>query len=267
MTDRGLNDGLTGKRAIVCGSSQGIGRACAMRFARLGAGVTLVARDEAALMRVRDELPADQNQQHHVLVADFTQPQVLKEKIHDHLRRSSPVQILLNNTGGPPHGKLIETDAEAFLQAMNMHVVCNHVLVQALLSGMKEAGYGRVINIISTSVKEPIPGLGVSNTTRWAVAAWAKTLSRELAPLGITVNNILPGFTDTARLDSLFEAKAEAEGVSKEQVKQASIEKIPAGRLAHPDEIAAAAGFLASAAAAYVNGINLPVDGGRLASM
>ncbi len=258
---------LTGKRAIVCGSSQGIGRACALRFAQLGASVTLLSRDEAALTRVCGGLPADQQQLHHVVVADFTDPPALKERVMAHLTKVGPVQILLNNTGGPPHGALIETDPQVFLRALTMHVVCNQTLVQAVLPGMKAAGYGRVINIISTSVKEPIPGLGVSNTTRWAVASWAKTLSRELAPLGVTVNNVLPGFTDTARLDALFEAKSKAGGISKDEVKRLSIEKIPAGRLASADEIGAAAGFLASPAASYINGINLPVDGGRLASL
>ncbi|MFQ5429755.1 MAG: SDR family oxidoreductase [Phycisphaerae bacterium] len=262
------NDGsLAGRSALVCGGSQGIGRACAVRLAQLGATVTVVARDHAALTRVRDALPSDERQRHQVLVADFTRPEVLAEKIAAHLEQAGPIQILLNNTGGPPHGLLVEADPQAFVQAITMHVVCNQILLQTLLPGMKAAGYGRIINIISTSVKEPIPGLGISNTTRWAVAAWAKTLSRELAPLGITVNNVLPGYTDTARLDALFEAKSKAEGVPKEAVKRASIEKIPAGRLAAPEEIAAAVGFLASPAAAYINGINLPVDGGRLASL
>lgn len=259
--------GLAGKRALVCGSSQGIGRACAMRFAQLGAEVTLVARDSAALERVRSELCTEGGQTHRVVAANFTEPEVLKERIAAHIAETGPVQILLNNTGGPPHGAIIDVDAQVFLKAATMHVVCNHLLVQAVTPGMKEAGFGRIINIISTSVKEPIPGLGVSNTTRWAVASWAKTLSRELAPFGITVNNLLPGYTDTARLASLFEAKAEAGGISQERVRKECIEKIPTGRLASPDEIAAGAGFLASPAASYVNGINLPVDGGRLACL
>lgn len=258
---------LSGRRAIACGSTQGIGRACAMRFARLGAEVTLVARDEAALARVRDELPDDDGQSHRFVTADFTDPDALQERIEAHLHETGPVHVLLNNTGGPPHGPIILADPRAFLDAIRMHVVCNQILVQAVLPGMKAAGGGRIINIISTSVKEPIPGLGVSNTTRWAVAAWAKTTAGELAPFGITVNNLLPGYTDTARLGSLIAAKASASGKSEEQVRADMVGRIPMGRLAGPDEIAAAAGFLASPAASYITGINLPVDGGRLASL
>ena len=258
---------LAGKRAIACGSTRGIGRACAMRFAELGAAVTLVARDETALRRVCDSLPADHQQKHGFVVADFSEPESLKVVICGHLQEAGPVHILLNNTGGPPHGAIVETEPSAFLKAMTMHVVCNQILVQAVLPSMKQEGYGRVINIISTSVKEPIPGLGVSNTTRWAVAAWAKTTAGELARFGITVNNVLPGYTDTARLGSLISAKAEAGGLSEEQVKKAMIDRIPAGRLARPEEIAAAAGFLASPSASYITGINVPVDGGRLSSM
>ncbi len=258
---------LSGRRAIACGSTQGIGRACAMRFARLGAEVTLVAREEKALARVREELPTDDGQTHRFVVADFTEPDTLKSKIEAHLRETGPVHILLNNTGGPPHGPVVETDPQAFVRAISMHVVCNQILVQAVLPGMKAARNGRIINIISTSVKEPIPGLGVSNTTRWAVAAWAKTTAGELAPFGITVNNLLPGYTNTARLGSLIAAKAKAGDVSEERVKTDMVGRIPMGRLANPDEIAAAAGFLASPAASYITGINLPVDGGRLASL
>lgn len=262
-----LDYSLAGKHAVVCGSSQGIGRACAIRFARLGAEVTLMARDESALKQVHGVLSTDQGQRHRCLVADFTDPQAVKETITGHISEAGTVQILVNNTGGPPHGPIVDTDPQAFIKAISMHVVCNQILLQAVLPGMREEKYGRVINIISTSVKEPIPGLGVSNTTRWAVAAWAKTTAGELAGFGITVNNVLPGFTDTARLASLFEAKAKAGGSSEEQVKKDAIAKIPARRLASPDEIAAAAGFLASPAASYITGINLPVDGGRLASM
>ncbi|MCG8405262.1 MAG: SDR family oxidoreductase [Phycisphaerales bacterium] len=258
---------LTEKHAIVCGSSQGIGLACATRLAQLGAEVTLLARDESALKQVRDTLATDNRQKHRCLIADFSEPRSVEEAITHHLGEAGPVQILVNNTGGPPHGPIVETEPQAFVKAISMHVVCNQILLQAVLPGMKEHGYGRVINIISTSVKEPIPGLGVSNTTRWAVAAWAKTTAGELAKFGITVNNVLPGYTDTARLASLISAKADAGGLSEEQVKKDMIGKIPTGRLAEPGEIAAAAGFLASPAASYITGINLPVDGGRLASM
>lgn len=259
--------GLAGKRAIACGSTQGIGKACAMQFARLGAEVTLIARDEGALERVRKELPTGEGQQHRAICADFDDLVALKEKVARVLADGGPVHVLLNNSGGPPHGPITEARPEEFAKAFSRHVLCNQTLVQAVLPGMKAEQYGRIINIISTSVKEPIPGLGVSNTTRWAVAAWAKTTAGELAKFGITVNNILPGYTDTARLGELIKAKAKAGGTNEDVVKAEIVGRIPMGRLASAEEIAAAAGFLASAAASYVTGINLPVDGGRTGSL
>lgn len=258
---------LVSRRALVCGSTQGIGRACAMQFARLGATVTLVARDTAALERVCEELPRGDGQKHDWVCADFDQPDVLLAAVTKHLAATGDVHILLNNSGGPPQGPIIEARPQDFLKAFSRHVICNQMLFQTVLPGMKAAGYGRVINIISTSVKEPIPGLGISNTTRWAVAAWAKTTAGEVAKFGITVNNLLPGYTDTARLTELMNAKAKAGNLNVEAVKTDLIAKIPMGRLASADEIAAAAGFLASPAASYVTGINLPVDGGRTASL
>ncbi|HUN81569.1 MAG TPA: SDR family oxidoreductase [Phycisphaerae bacterium] len=258
---------LTGKHALVCGSTQGIGKACAMQFAELGASVTLFARDEAALKRVKNELPAGDGRAHSYLVADFNDPQRVAAEARRHIQETGPVHILLNNSGGPPHGPVTEATPQQFLDAFQRHVVCNQLLAQAVIPGMKQDRYGRIINIISTSVKEPIPGLGISNTTRWAVAAWAKTMAGELAPFGITVNNILPGFTATARIEELFKAKAKSSGVSEEQVRKEALARIPMGRLASADEIAAGAAFLASPAASYVTGINLPVDGGRTQSM
>lgn len=256
---------LAGKRAFVCGASQGIGRACAIELAKLGAGVTVVARDAAALREVVAQLPRKENQSHHFVAVDFAEPKAVHAKAVDHVREHGPIQILVNNTGGPPHGAIVDATPEQFLQAISSHVVCNQLLVQALLPGMKTSGYGRVVNIISTSVIAPIKGIGVSNTTRGAVANWGRTLAGELAPFGITVNNVLPGYTATARLQSLFKAKAEKAGTSAEAVQKQTIEAIPMGRLADPMEIAAVVGFLASPAASYVTGVNLPVDGGRTA--
>lgn len=251
----------------MCGSTQGIGKACAMELARLGASVTLVARNEEALAIAQRELPAPGGaaQKHRHLVADFTDWQALREKVAAHTAAHGPVHILINNTGGPPAGPAFEARPEEYLRGFQMHILCNQVLVQAAAPGMREAGYGRIINIISTSVIQPIRGLGVSNTIRGAVGNWARTLAAELAPFGITVNNILPGFTDTARLQSLFRGRAERSGTSIEEVREQALATIPARRLGRPEEIAAVAGFLATPAAAYVNGVNLPVDGGRLA--
>jgi len=256
---------LDGKRSLVCGGSQGIGRACAVELARLGSAVTVVARDEKALRNVVTELATVGGRDHQSIAVDFTDPSALQAKVAAHLKEVRAIHILVNNTGGPPHGALMEAKPEQFLQAISNHIVCSQLLVQTLLSGMKSSGYGRIVNIISTSVVAPIKGLGVSNTTRGAVANWGRTLAGELAPFGITVNNILPGYTATARLQSLFQAKAEKAGTSTKEIERQTIERIPMGRLAAPEEIAAAVGFLASPGASYLTGVNLPVDGGRTA--
>ncbi|HEX8040199.1 MAG TPA: SDR family oxidoreductase [Chryseosolibacter sp.] len=256
---------LKGKRAIVCGSTRGIGKAIAIELALLGAAVTLVARDEDALARVCEELPKAQAQRHEYLVADFNFPEQLRSVIDGYSQ--TMVHILVNNTGGPAAGKAIDANLEDFVKAFAAHLLCNQVLVQSLVPRMKEAGYGRIINVISTSVKIPIPGLGVSNTIRGAVANWAKTLSAELAPFGITVNNVLPGATLTDRLEQVLALKAGKSGKSVDELREQMISEIPSRRIAAPHEVAAAAAFLATPAAAYINGINLPVDGGRTGSL
>ncbi len=255
---------LSGKNALVCGSSQGIGRACAVEFARLGARVTLLARNRDALEAVRASLPGSG---HGVAVADFDDSAAVREAAARELARTGTFHVLLNNTGGPPGGPILEATPEDFLRAFRAHLVNNHLLVQAVVPGMKRAGYGRILNVISTSVKQPIPGLGVSNTIRGAVASWAKTLAMELGPFGITVNNLLPGFTRTKRLFSLLEDRARRANRPAAELESAWIAEIPAGRLGEPEELAAVAGFLASPAAAYVNGVSLPVDGGRTSAL
>jgi len=262
-----MNLSLEGRRALVCGSTQGIGKAAAVEIAALGAEVTLMARSEAKLAEVARELPVGHGQQHGHLAADFSKPEEVKARIEGAIDAARPFHILVNNTGGPPGGLAIDAEPEAFLDGFRAHVICNQILTRAVVPGMKSAGYGRIINIISTSVKQPIPGLGVSNTIRGAVASWAKTLAGELGGFGITVNNVLPGFTDTQRLTSLFTGKAEKTGTSLDEVRAAAIASIPAGRLGEPEELGAAIAFLASPAAGYINGINLPVDGGRLGTL
>ena len=257
-----MNLDLTGKRALVCGSSQGIGRAAAMELASMGASITLVARNEEKLQQVIEHLPADDTESHHYVVADFRHPEQLKTAIEEYLKDHS-IDILINNTGGPPAGLAIDAEPDSFLSAFNSHLICNQILVQAVVPGMKKEGFGRIINVISTSVKTPLAGLGVSNTIRGAVASWAKTLSFELGAFGITVNNILPGYTMTARLESLINNRSEKEGLTFDQIKNQMIESIPAGRIGDAEEIAAAIAFLASPAAGYISGVNLPVDGGR----
>ncbi len=259
-----MNTDLSGRRAIVCGSTQGIGRACAQELAELGASITLVARNEDKLKAVRDELPTPRQQEHHYLVADFQQPDFLKSKISDYVSNQSAVDILVNNTGGPASGLAYEAEIDAFRRAFEMHVFCNQILVQAVVPLMRQGGYGRIINIISTSVKEPIPGLGVSNTTRGAVANWAKTLSGELGQYDITVNNVLPGSTDTDRIWDLVRKRAASQTKSEAEVERDMKAAVPLRRFARPEEIAYAVAFLASPAAAYINGVNLTVDGGKM---
>jgi 3-oxoacyl-[acyl-carrier protein] reductase len=254
---------LKEKRAIVCGSSAGMGKACGIELASLGASVTLLARREAALQEVLEQLDTDSGQIHGYVVADMADLSGFTETIQEFVKANPPVHILINNSGGPDAGLLLGASLGEFQSAFSQHLLCFQVLVQSLLPGMREAGYGRVINIISTSVKEPIEGLGVSNSIRAAVANWAKTLSREVAPFGVTVNNILPGATDTERLRIFFESKAEQVGKSPEEVAKMVMSRIPLGRFAEPGEIASAVAFLSSPAASYITGINLPVDGGR----
>ncbi|MEM7038218.1 MAG: SDR family oxidoreductase [Bacteroidota bacterium] len=258
---------LREKHALVCGSTQGIGRAVAMELAALGANVTLLARNATKLEAVKVALPNDGSQTHSFFTADFARPSELRESLAAWKADAAPVHILINNTGGPPGGPAHRADVEEFRTAFNQHLVCNHTLVQALLDDMKTAGYGRVINVISTSVKQPLDNLGVSNTIRGAVANWAKTLANELGPHGITVNNVLPGATATERLFSIIRNKAAKAGSTEAEAGDKMKKAIPAGRFAQPEEVAAAIAFLASPAAAYINGINLPVDGGRTRSL
>ncbi len=255
---------LTGKRALVCGSTQGIGKAIAIQFAASGASVVLVARNEESLRAVLRAMPASKTQNHNFIVTDFSDPEGLRAKLNNFTTENPPVHILVNNTGGPKGGEIHKAETGEFEQAFRNHLICNQILVQAVYEGMKRENYGRIINIISTSVKQPIKNLGVSNTIRAAVANWSKTLSVELAPYGITVNNILPGATKTERLYSIFEARSKASGKSVDEIKDEFLSEIPAGRFGEPEEPAYAAAFLASPMAGYINGINLPVDGGRL---
>jgi 3-oxoacyl-[acyl-carrier protein] reductase len=275
-----MNIDLSNKNALVCGSTQGIGRATAIELASLGANVTLMARNEDKLRKICDMLPnkgqnhqyltadfSHPQQNHQYLTADFSHPQQVKGAIEKFLDANEGIHILVNNTGGPPGGKAFEADPEEYRVAFNLHLISNQVLAQALIPFMKEANYGRIINIISTSVKIPINGLGVSNTIRGAVANWSKTLANELGEYGITVNNVLPGSTKTARLDSIFETKAKNLDTSVEEVSEAARKGIPARRFAEAEEVAYAIAFLSSSSAAYINGVNLPVDGGRTGSL
>jgi 3-oxoacyl-[acyl-carrier protein] reductase len=252
---------LKGKTAVICGSTQGIGLAIAKELALSGANCVLLARNETSLQKTVELLDTSKGQQHAYALADFSHKQEVKATIEKIVQQKT-VHILINNTGGPAPGAITDATTDSFSNAFQQHIINNQVLVQAVLPGMKEAGYGRIINIISTSVKIPITNLGVSNTIRAATAAWAKTLSLEVAQYGITVNNILPGYTKTQRLDSLLTANATKQNITKEELAKRMQEQIPARRFGEPEEIAAVATFLASPAASYVNGTSIPVDGG-----
>ena len=254
---------LTGKHALVGGGSQGIGRAAAIELARLGAHVTVLARSREALEATIAALPRVHAAQEHAwLAVDMTDSADLRARV-EAAATAHPVHILVNNSGGPPAGPAHAAAAPAFLAAFEQHLLANHALLQAVLPGMRGAGYGRVVNVISTSVKEPIRNLGVSNTVRGAVASWAKTLATELAPEGITVNNVLPGFTRTARLDGLIAGKMKSSGASEDAVAAGMKSVVPMGRFADAAEVAAAIAFLASPAASYITGVSIAVDGGR----
>ena len=258
-----LDLNLSGKAALVCGSSQGIGKAIAMELADLGASVTLLARNAETLAAAKAELNTSAGQTHQILTADFFDPSNVEEAINTHIDAGNRYDILVNNTGGPAPGPAHTSTAEAYRIGFNQHLVNNQTLVQALLPGMKEGGSGRIINVISTSVRQPIPNLGVSNTVRGAVASWAKTLSSELGPMGITVNNVLPGATNTVRLSAIFENKAAKTGKSVEEVAEAEKNTIPLRRFGEPEELAGLVAFLASPAGAYISGTSIAVDGGR----
>ena len=261
-----MNLNLSNRNALVCGSSQGIGKATAVALAKMGANITLMARNEAKLQAVLSELDTSQGQCHSYACADFSNLEKVKYAVQSIISDKN-IHILINNTGGPSGGSITDASTDAFESAFQMHVVCNQILAKAVTPGMKTDGFGRVVNIISTSVKIPIAGLGVSNTIRGAVASWAKTMANELGQFGITVNNVLPGFTDTNRLKSLITKKAENHGVSEEQIANEMKAQIPAARFAEAEEVANAAAFLCSPAAAYINGINVPVDGGRTGAL
>lgn len=254
---------LKGLHAVVCGSTQGIGKSTAIALAKNGASVTLVARNEEKLASVLSELTP--HPQHDYVAADFSKPEMLQEKITDWAKQKT-AHILINNTGGPKGGLIISASTDEFLAAFQQHLICNHIMVQALWQGMKAANYGRIINVISTSVKQPLDGLGVSNTVRGAVANWSKTLANELGQYNITVNNVLPGATNTARLKAIAASKSDGSQEINHILNKMG-QQSPMKRIAEASEIAAAITFLASPAASYINGINVPVDGGRTKSL
>lgn len=261
-----MNLSLEGRNAIICGGSQGIGYAIAEELALMGANCILLARNEENLRVASSQLDISIRQTHSFHAIDFNDQPAIKELIKK-ITSEQNIHILINNSGGPAAGPIVEATEEQFLQAFNQHLIINHILTKAVIEGMKKDGYGRIINIISTSVRIPLKNLGVSNTTRGAVASWAKSMSNELGQFGITVNNVLPGFTRTKRLESLIENTAKRGKVLVDIVEKNMMEEVPMKRFGEASEIAALAAFLATPAAAYVNGTSIPVDGGRTGSI
>ncbi len=261
-----MNLSLENKTAIICGSTQGIGLASAIELANLGATCILMARNEQSLKEAIQQLDNSFNQQHSYLVADFDNVENVKEVITNFVINHE-VQILINNTGGPNAGLISTAKEEDFINTFNRHLICNHILTQAVIQSMKAAGYGRIINIISTSVKIPLPNLGVSNTIRGAVASWSKTMANELGQFNITVNNVLPGATSTGRLKSIIQNNANKKSIAINEVEEEMKKEIPMKRFGEPNELGNVVAFLASPAASYINGVNIPVDGGRTGSM
>lgn len=261
-----MTSSLEGRHALVCGASRGIGRATAVALARQGAQVTALARSEDRLRELLPELLDAGAPAARALAADLDDRDELDARLADHLDAHGTIHIVINNTGGPPAGPILDAADEDFLVAFGRHVLAAHRILKRVLPGMRDAEYGRFVQVLSTSVREPIPNLGVSNTMRAAVASWAKTLSRELPP-GVTINNVLPGFTDTQRLQSIAEGAMKRTGKTYDEVFAGWMAQTPEGRLGLPDELAAVIAFLASPAAGFVRGATLPVDGGRLRSI
>jgi 3-oxoacyl-[acyl-carrier protein] reductase len=257
---------LKNRFAVVCGSTQGIGLASAIELSKQGATCILMARNEASLKQALQHLYTGEKQQHSYLVADFDNPKSVKEVIEKFVADNA-VHILINNSGGPASGPITEANEEDFINTFNRHLICNHILTKAVVPSMKKEGYGRIVNIISTSVKIPLPNLGVSNTIRGAVASWAKTMANELGQFNITVNNVLPGATKTQRLETIITNNAGKKNVAVADVEKEMMKEIPMKRFAEPEELANVVAFLASPAASYVNGVSIPVDGGRTGSI
>ena len=262
-----MNLDLTHKTALVCGASQGLGLAVATELALLGANVIISSRNENKLQQAIKYLDTSKAQQHSYLVMDLSNPDEVKKVICSYLEKVSPIHILINNAGGPPSTPMIETDAAEIEKAFRTHVITSHILAQWLVPGMQAAGFGRIVNIVSTSVKQPINGLGISNLVRAAVANWGKTLANEISGGGITINNVLPGYTNTERMEYMLDKRANEKGIEKENMFKRITASIPVGRVGEPAELGAAVAFLCSPAAAYINGINFTVDGGQTGSL
>lgn len=253
---------LNNKRALVCGASKGIGFAIAKKFSELGASVTLSSSNEDNLKQAVSKL--NNTDKHDYFAVDFNDYKLVEQTVKNLIDKGNKYDILVNNSSGPAPGQLSDASTDDLLNAFQRHLFSSHLITKLLLPNMKNNKFGRIINIISISVKEPVANLGVSNTLRGAMNSWAKTLSKEVAPYGITVNNLLPGYTETERLKNLFNNTAKKENTDYETIASKITAKIPLGRLGQADDLANAAAFFASEEASYITGVNLPIDGGFL---
>jgi 3-oxoacyl-[acyl-carrier protein] reductase len=244
---------LKDKIAVVCGASKGIGAAIAESFKAAGAQVVSVSRTH--------------NNKFDNFTCDLGDLNLVERASREILAKYQKVHILVNNSGGPKGGSLLDADTRSMTSAYTQHVLASQLLAKNFVPSMKSEQYGRIINVLSTSVKTPIPNLGVSNTIRGAMNSWSKTLANELGEFGITVNNLLPGFTKTERLETLRKSVAERLKMTEDQVTEMWLESIPMHRFAEPSDLANAALYLASPLASYVTGISLTVDGGRTPSL
>lgn len=252
---------LNGLRAVVCGGSSGIGKACSKLLANNGASITIISRSKNKLNNIVSNLDRSKDQSHKFICADLNEPNRLDEILKDKL--DYKVDILINNSGGPKGGLLIDAEPTEFTLAFNRLLVSSQILTKFVVSDMQKQGFGRIINIISTSINQVIPGLGVSNTVRGAVSQWSKTLAIELGSYNITVNNILPGYTKTKRLEELATSKAQELNTTKDNIYKLWADSTSLKRLAEPNEIANTVLFLCSGGSSYITGHNLSVDGGR----
>lgn len=253
---------LNGKNALVCGASKGIGRATSLMLARAGANVVVCARSSDKLDDLLEEMYGSG---HSKLILDLEDTSALEIKIN-RLIKNQNIHILVNNAGGPPGGPLLSNSINDFDAPFKRHLHAAHTITKILAPIMESEGYGRIVNIISTSVREPIDNIGLSNTLRGAMGSWAKSLSRELSPC-ITINNILPGFTDTDRLGSLAKSISDRTGNSIESVQDKWMDSVPIQRLIDPLETGAAVTWLCLPSSGSIRGISLAVDGGRMRSI
>lgn len=260
---------LLGKKAFVGGSSQGIGFAIAASMAACGADVTLTSRNEEKLKEAVAKLPKKRGQHHDYLVIDFGDLKKLDKVLMKYQAKTAkkPVNILVLNSGGPTPSTAFDATPPQYQAYFEEAILASQMLVQAFVPAMKAQGYGRIITVLSSTVKQPKIDLGISNTIRAAVANWAKSLSIELGGYGITVNNLLPGLIQTERLNELMDIRAEKAQISREKVAAAMAETIPAKRIGAPKDLGNMAAFLASDLAAYINGVNMPIDGGFLGTL